>query len=114
MRIQAGWNFRNGQYWRCGPFAISVSKLVRQCFELSVITFAPFDVAAQFFVTDTLDALIADILAPEFHDAFDLAQHMDGCAPLRLLPFTQRHIFINHAIDAATCKWKSRLLSKLD
>ncbi len=34
-------------------------------------------IAAQLFVADTFDALIADILAPEFHNSHDLAQPVD-------------------------------------
>jgi hypothetical protein len=31
-----------------------------------------------------------------------------------LLAFTEANVFINHAVDAKTSRWKSRLLPKLD
>jgi hypothetical protein len=60
------------------------------------------------------DALVADIFSPEFHDASDLPQHMERCSALRLLPFPERDIFIDHAIDAAVGERQARLLSKFD
>ena len=88
--------------------------ILRQCFELGVITFAPFDIAAQLFVADALDALIPDIFTPEFHDALYLAQHVERCSALGLLSFAQGDVFIDHAIDAAVGERQARLLSKFN
>jgi len=81
-------------------------RVLGQRLELSVIAFAPFDLAAQLFVADTLDALITDILTPKFHHAFDLAQHVGRRSPLGLLSLAQSDVLINHAVDAAACEWK--------
>ena len=41
-------------------------RVFRQRLELSVIAFAPLDISAQLFITDTFNVLVADIFAPEF------------------------------------------------
>src|SRR5664280_1666341 len=88
--------------------------VLAQRLELGVIALTPFDIAAELFVTDAFDALVPDIFTPEFHDAFDLAQHVERCSALGLLPFTQGYVFINHTVDAAVSERQARLLSKFD
>ena len=55
---------------------------------ISVKLFAPFDVTAQLFVADAFNTLIANIFTPKSNDTLNLAQHVDPCAPLRLLSLT--------------------------
>src|ERR1039458_2302861 len=89
-------------------------RVLGQRLELGVIALAPLDITAEFLVADALDALIANIFTPEFHDAFDLPQHVERCSALGLLSFAQGDIFIDHAIDAAVGERQTRLLPKFD